>query len=190
MNKEGNIRYDIHEVLKKRWSPRAFAAKMVEKEKIDRMLEAARWSPSSSNKQPWSFIIGEKGSKTYDKIFDTLVEFNQLWTKFAPLLIITVGKQNNTYQYDVGQSVAHLTFQASHDGLFVHQMAGFSPEKARKFFDIPEFYDALTAIAVGYIGDYTILPERMQKSELAERERKEINEFVFSEKFGKISHLI
>lgn len=190
MNKEGNVKFDIHEILRRRWSPRAFSEKKVEKEKIQRIMEAARWTPSSSNKQPWAFIIGEKGSETYNKIYETLIEFNRLWTKFAPVLIIAVGKENQTYQYDLGQSVAHMTFQAASEGLYVHQMAGFKQEKAREIFEIPEFYDAITAIAIGYMGDYTILPERMQKSELAERERKEISEFVFSGKFGQKSHLI
>lgn len=197
-NKEAKIKYPINNLLSSRWSPRAFEDKKVEKEKIQRFFEAARWTPSASNLQPWSFIFGEKGDETYKKIFECLVEFNQLWAKFAPVLIITVSKKNikdttdinGTYAYDLGQSVAHLTFQAMHDGLYVHQMSGFDPQKAREKFEIPENYDAVSVIALGYIGKPEILPERMQKSEKAKRIRKDLDTFIFSGKFGQTSKLI
>ncbi|MDZ7742367.1 MAG: nitroreductase family protein [Bacteroidota bacterium] len=190
MNKEAKTDFEIHDLLKKRWSPRAFADKPVEKDRLQRMFEAARWSPSASNEQPWYFILGQKGDETYDKIYECLVEFNQLWTKFAPVLMLSIGKENNTYQYDVGQAVAHLSFQATADGLYVHQMAGFSKSKAKEIFELPEYDHALTAIAAGYIGDPEMLHPRMQKSERAERERKEMKSFVFSGKFGNISKLV
>lgn len=182
----------IHPLLKKRWSPRAFESRTVEPEKIGNILEAARWSPSASNIQPWVFFVGMKGDETYRKIFDTLVEFNQLWAKFAPMLILNCGKTttadgspNENWQYDTGQSVAHLTFQAMEEGLHVHQMAGFDKKMADKLFDLPGDVKALTVTAVGYIGDPGMLHPRMQKSELAGRERKEMDTFVFTEKFGR-----
>ncbi len=198
MNKEAKTGSIIHDLLKRRWSPRAFSDKTVEDEKLLKILEAARWSPSASNLQPWYFIVGFKDDETYGKIYDTLVEFNQLWAKFAPILIMSIGKKtikdttdkNSTFKYDVGQSVAHLTFQAMAEGLFVHQMSGFDIEKARKLFEIPDDYQALTVIAAGYPGNYNLLPPRMQKSELAERERKALNTFIFSEIFGKTSNLV
>lgn len=198
MSKEAQTEFKIHNLLTKRWSPRAFEDRDVEKDKILRMMEAARWSPSSSNQQPWSFIIGEKGKESYDKIFNCLIEFNQQWAKFAPLLILSVGQhnmiskenENRYFKYDVGQAVAHMTFQATQDGLYVHQMAGFDKKKARMAFGIPEDYDALSVIAVGYIGRPEILHPRMQKSEIATRERKSLKEFVFTGKFGKTSNLL
>ena len=75
--KRANPRYPIHNLSKKRWSPRAFNGEPVETEKLQRIFEAARWSPSASNEQPWAFIVGMQGDETYDKIFSTLVEFNQ-----------------------------------------------------------------------------------------------------------------
>ncbi len=197
-NKEANTQYPIHELLKKRWSPRAFDEKPIEKDKLKRILEAARWSPSASNEQPWHFIVGYKNDETYDKIFETLVEFNQMWTKFAPVLMISVGRkksiktggENRDFRYDVGQSVAHMSIQAMSENIYVHQMAGFDPEKARELFQIPDDHIAITAIALGYIGKPEILHPRMQKSETALRERKTINEFVFSDQFGKTSKYI
>ena len=94
-------------------------------EKLRNVLEAARWSPSASNIQPWVFFVGLKGDETYDKIYDSMVEFNQLWAKLAPVLILNCaritnedGIPNGTWQYDTGQSVAHLSFQAMEEGLF------------------------------------------------------------------------
>lgn len=154
------------------------------------MFEAARWSPSASNLQPWYFIIGKKGDETYAKIYDSLVEFNQMWTKFAPILIVSIGEKSDIHKYDVGQAVAHMSFQATEDGLYIHQMTGFDPRKIEELFEIPDEYEALSIIAVGYIGDHEILHPRMQKSEIAPRERKEIEDFVFSGKFEQKSKLI
>ena len=198
MNKKATINFPIHELLENRWSPRAFDGRKVEIEKLRRMLEAARWAPSASNEQPWIFIVGEMGDETYQMIFDTLVEFNQLWAKTAPVLMLAIGKKtsvktgkiNDWFKYDVGQAVAHLTFQASAEGLFVHQMGGFDTYKARELFMIPNDYEALTAIAVGYQGDYSMLHPKLQNLELAERVRKSADEFVFSNKFGEKSTLI
>jgi len=197
-NKKAKTIYPIHDYLGNRWSPRAFESRPVEKEKLLSLFEAARWAPSASNLQPWHFIIGFKGDHTYQKIYDTMVEFNQIWAKTAPVLVLTVSKitiddtdnPNGTYKYDLGQSVAHITFQAMHEGLYVHQMTGFDRLKAEQSFGIPANFEAVSLISIGYQGDYKILPERMQKSEKAVRIRKELDTFVFSEKFGQTSKLI
>ena len=96
---------------------------------------------------------------------------------------------NPHYVYDVGQSLAHLTFQAMYEGLYVHQMGGFYPEKAVRIFGIPAMFKPITATAIGYIGDYNILPKRMQRTELAERKRMKAADFVFSGVFGNKSTL-
>ncbi|MCF8364996.1 MAG: nitroreductase family protein [Bacteroidales bacterium] len=197
-DKSAKTNFQIHELLTRRWSPRAFDAQKIEKEKLQRIFEAARWSPSASNEQPWHFIIGEKGDETFARIFETLVEFNQLWVKTAPLAGIIVGRENLLsngkinfwYKYDVGQAAAHMSFQATHEGLFVHQMGGFDREKARELFHIPEGFEAISAFTIGYIGDYNVLHPNLQRLELEERTRKSTDEFVFSDNFGKKSELI
>lgn len=188
---------EIHPLLKKRWSPRAFEDRPVEEQKLRNILEAARWSPSASNLQPWLFFLGLKGDKTYEKIFSTLVEFNQLWAGLAPVLILNCGriageegKPFSTWQYDTGQAVAHLSVQAMEEGLYVHQMAGFDALKAAELFALPENVRAFSVTAIGYIGDPSLLHPRMQKSEVAERERKEMDTFVFSELFGNPSKIV
>lgn len=185
----------LHPLLAERWSPRAFdPARPVEREKILAFLEAARWSASCFNEQPWHIIVGEKGAAAWQKIYDALVPANQAWCITSPLLLLFVAKQNFTYNdspnkhgvYDTGQSAAYLTVQATADGLYVHQMAGFSPEKARELFAIPEGYLPITVAAVGYMGELSALPEKYQESEIAPRTRKPLAEIAFSNGWGEI----
>jgi nitroreductase len=190
-------RYPVNETSMTRWSPRAFADRPVEKEKLRSLFEAARWSPSSSNQQPWRFIIGFKGDATWQKIFDTLDEWNQLWASCAPVFLLSIGRKkteksgrdNFHYAYDTGQSVAHLTFEAMQQGLYVHQMGGFNHEKAKELLEIPEPYEPVTVIVTGYEGDPEILLPDYKKTELEHRMRKDFEEIVFSGKFGETSGL-
>ena len=189
--------YPVNDLSKIRWSPRAFDDKPVEKGKIRSILEAARWSPSAGNEQPWRFMIGFRNDETWKKIFETLDESNKVWVKPVPVLLLSIGKKvlsrRNTpyahFQYDTGQSVAHLTFEATNQGLYVHQMAGFDPEKAIREFNIPADHQPLTAIALGYITDPSSLPPDLKERELAERKRKNFDEFVFSGTFGQKTDL-
>ncbi|NTW24734.1 MAG: nitroreductase family protein [Lentimicrobium sp.] len=184
--------YPINDLLRQRWSPRAFNGQGVEKAKLLSIFEAARWSPSASNLQPWRFIVGIKGDKTYEKIVSTLVEFNQLWATTAPVLLLAITKSTNnrgdkniSAAYDLGQAVAHLTFQASAEELFVHQMGGFDKAKTSVLFEIPEDFIVETAIAIGYMGNPDILPENLKKMEISPRERQKTSGFIFSDKFGQ-----
>ena len=183
----------IHDHISHRWSPRAFEDRPVEPEKLRSLFEAARWAASSYNGQPWSFIVGTKDDpKSYQLILDSLIEFNQGWAKGAPVLVLTVAKQkfdhngepNKHAWHDVGQAAANLAIQAEALGLQVHQMAGILPDKARANFGIPEGYDVVAAIAVGYPGDAASLPEPIRKGEVAPRQRKPLESFVFSGKWG------
>jgi len=189
--------YDINNLSKIRWSPCAFDTKPVEKDKIRSILEAARWSPSSGNEQPWRFMIGFRKDETWEKIFETLDEGNKIWVKSVPVLLLSIGKKTRGrksspyphFQYDTGQSAAHLTFEATNQGLYAHQMAGFDPEMAVREFNIPSDHQPLTVIAIGYIADPSSLPSDLQERELAERKRKGFDELVFSVTFGQKSNL-
>lgn len=188
--------FPIHPLLKERWSPRAFNNRFIEPHKIRSLFEAARWAPSASNIQPWYFIVGLKGDDTYEQITGTLVEFNLLWATSAPMLFIAVankigkkGEINVAAQYDLGQSVAHLTFQAMEEGLYVHQMGGFDPLLAKTIFDIPDTHEALTVVAVGYIGKPESLHKNLVASETSSRERRKAKDSVFSGKFNTPSSI-
>jgi nitroreductase len=192
--------FPLNNLLKTRWSPRAFLDKPVDKDKLKSLFEAARWSPSAGNLQPWRFIVGINGDETWLKIFNTLDEGNKVWVKPVPVLVLTVGEkayhrknrviQNGYYGYDTGQAVAHLTVEATYRGLHVHQMGGFDPERTIREFNIPQDYQPLTVIALGYIADPSSLPPDLKKRELAERKRKDFDELVFSDTFGHKSNLL
>lgn len=188
--------YPMHDILRHRWSPRAFDNQFIEPARLRSLFEAARWSPSASNLQPWFFIVGLKGDETYAHILDTLVTFNQLWAPTAPVLVLNVaqhitdaGVPNGTAIYDLGQAVAHLTFQAMHEGIYVHQMSGFEPQKAARLFKIPEEYSPISAMALGYPGKPHLLHVKLQPGEISVRERRQSKKSVFSGTFGQPSSI-
>lgn len=183
----------IHEVLSQRWSPRAFEPRAVEPEKLRSLFEAARWAASSFNAQPWYFIVATKDDpESYGKVLESFVEFNQGWTKNAPVIGLSVarltfehnGQLNRHAFHDVGQAAANLAVQATAHGLQLHQMAGILPEKARELFSIPTGHEAVAGFALGYPGDPESLPQQLKERELARRTRKPLASFVFSGKWG------
>ncbi|MGA7838575.1 MAG: nitroreductase family protein, partial [Ignavibacteriaceae bacterium] len=156
-------------------------------------------SPSSMNEQPWRFIVGVKNeNETHDKIYDTLVEGNKLWAKNAPVLILTIasnfyqrnGEPNKHAGYDLGQAIANLTFQASAQELYVHQMGGFSAQKAKELFDIPEGFTPMSVVAIGHLGNSEDLHEKVRPADKSKRKRKELEEIVFQDYFGNKSDLV
>ncbi|MGA8271655.1 MAG: nitroreductase family protein [Candidatus Sulfotelmatobacter sp.] len=186
--------YPVHELIAKRHSRRAFSSQPVDAASIGSLLEAARWAASSSNEQPWSFIVSEEGTASgYDRLLACLVEFNIKWAQHAPVLILSVarlnaastGKPNRYAFHDVGQATANLVLQAIALGLIAHPMAGFDTEKARNEFAIPEGFDPVAVIAIGYPGDPANLSDKLRERELAPRQRKPIRDFVFSGKWGE-----
>ena len=188
MEKPADNQYPIHELIKQRWSPLAFNIRPIEPEKIASLLEAARWAASCFNEQPWFFIVAtQDNAQEYEKLFSCLVEANQTWAKDAPLLMLSVAKLSFTRNnkpnrhalHDLGFAVGNLTLQAQALGLFVHQMGGFDADKARTLYSIPEDYEPVAAIAIGYPGNLSQLDEDLQQRELSPRSRKPLTEFVF-----------
>ncbi len=185
MEKPAQIDYPILEILKRRWSPRVFADRMVEPEKLRSLFEAARWAPSSSNEQPWSFIVTTKDKpEDHARLLSCLVEKNQQWARTAPVLMVSVaklnfdrtGKPNRHAFHDVGLAVGLLLVQATALDLFVHQMAGFSPEKVVQTYNIPAEFAPVAAIALGYGVEQERLPEPSLQSESAP---------VFADRWGR-----
>ncbi|MGO9777745.1 MAG: nitroreductase family protein [Terracidiphilus sp.] len=173
-----------------RWSPRSYADREVSPADLARVFEAARWSASSSNEQPWRFLIGRRGSSTYKKIFSTLVGFNKDWAGAAPVLILGAasatfkhnGSVNAYALYDLGAAGAALSLQATALGLRTHSMAGFDHDAARRTFQIPDDYLLGAVIALGYQGEPAALAhEKLIAQEVTPRTRKPLHEFVFAE---------
>lgn len=191
--------YPIHEFLAGRWSPYAFDDRPVPEADLCSLFEAARWAPSSYNEQPWRYIVATKDDpEQFRRLLSCLVEGNQAWAKAAPALALGVvslrfarnAKDNRAAVHDLGLAAGNLLLEATARGLFVHQMIGILPDKAREVYAIPEGYEAWTALAIGYLGDPTNLPDRLRERDLAPRQRKPMSEFVFSGRWGNPSPLV
>jgi nitroreductase len=184
----------INPIISERWSPRAYENKPVEAEKLRALFEAARWAASSSNDQPWFFIVtGKHETEAHKRALEGLVEFNQNWAKHAPILGFSVARKkfegkdqvNAHAWHDVGQAMANLAVQANALGLEAHQMAGILPDKIRKNFAIPDEYEPVAAFVVGYPGPADSLSEPLKGREIAPRQRKALQSFVYGSEWGK-----
>lgn len=197
MDKPAPVQYPIHDLLARRWSPRAFSDRPVPPDLLRSLWEAARWAPSSANTQPWSFLVATRDDPLeFGRLLECLTEGNQVWAKHAPVLMISVAARFDRHNdpnphawHDVGQAVALLSVQATALGLVVHQMAGILPDRIRQVYEIPESHDPVTAIAVGYPGPPELLPDHLRERELAPRARKPIADFVFASRWGQVSGL-
>lgn len=194
MEKPAQTQFPIHDLLLRRWSPRAFDERPVESHRLWSLLEAARWAPSSNNEQPWRFIVATKQDHEaeWGRLFDCLTEGNKIWVTRAPVLILSIaslnfeddGKPNRHAFHDTGLAVENLVLQATALGLVAHQMAGFDVEKARADLRIPSGYEPVAVIAVGYPGDPAVLSERLRERELRPRSRRPIREWTFFGQWG------
>jgi len=193
MEKLAETQVPIHEVIGRRWSPRAFAPRSVEPEKLVSVFEAARWAASASNEQPWAFVVATSDDpKNYEAMLGVLVDFNRGWANQAPVLILTLahsqfekdGRPNRHAFYDLGQAAANLSLQATALGLVTHPMAGFDAEAARHRFAVPAGWEPVSVIALGYPGDPDSLNETLRQRELAQRKRKPLPSLVFSGTWG------
>lgn len=192
MQKSAAFESPVLEVIQSRRSRRAYADGPVEPEKINALFEAARWAPSSVNEQPWLYLYATKDqTELWNKIFDTLNDSNKIWARNAPLLIVSLARKkfirndqpNQSARYDLGGANAFLSLQASHLGLNVHQMGGYSVAKAIENLNIPDTYEPVVIMAIGYPGDVQTLPEHLQLRELAPRERYVRQAFVMNQTF-------
>ena len=191
--------YPIHELLGKRWSPYAFADRPVSKTDLLSLFEAARWAPSSYNEQPWSYIVSTKEDSTqFPQILSCLVEGNQAWAKAAPVLALGIvnlkfahnAKDNRAAVHDLGLASGNLLMEATARGLWVHQMIGILPDKAREIYQIPDAWEAWTGLAIGYQGDPMSLPDNFKERDLTPRQRRPLSQFVFAGQWGNPSELV
>jgi nitroreductase len=189
--------HEILDVIRHRWSPRAFdAAEDVAPDALKRLFEAARWAPSSSNEQPWRFVVVDRrrAPEGFRALLETLDASNQAWARAAPVLILVAispvlrrtGAPNRHAWYDAGQAVAFLTLQATALGLAVRQMEGFDHDRAAAACAVPPSFEAGVVMAVGYAGDPASLPALHHRdAERRPRSRQPIDQFVFDGTWGR-----
>jgi nitroreductase len=185
--------YPIDELFISRVSWRAFSNEQISNEELMSLFEAARWSPSSYNSQPWRFVYARKGENAFNQIFDCLIDFNQSWCKNADILIVTVTKLNfehnnkpsSTASFDCGAAWMSLALEANKKGIVTHAMAGFDHEKLAEVFKIPHSFKIEAVIAVGKKGSIEILSNDLKEREKPS-ERKSLDEFISNGTFNFI----
>ena len=186
--KQGTTDAAVEPLLLRRWSPRAFSDQAVSEGDLRTLFTAATWAASSYNEQPWRFVVGRRGDETYQRIFGCLTEANQGWAKSAPVLFASFAKRTFTHNnqpncaapHDVGAASANLALQATAFGLYVHGMAGYDAQALRVALEVPANFDPVACWALGYRGDPAALPEHFARMERSSRQRRGIDEVVFS----------
>ncbi|HWZ21633.1 MAG TPA: nitroreductase family protein [Cytophagaceae bacterium] len=187
MEKSTIIEHEVIDAIKKRRSGRAYVERPVEAEKIHIVLEAARWAPSSSNEQPWRYILATKeNTELYNKVFDSLADGNKVWVTKAPVLLVSLAKKtfirngavNRHALYDTGAANCLLCLQTSALGLNAHQMGGFDYAKLKESLSLSDDFDIASVISIGYPSDLNELSETLRMREVAPRERYTQAEFM------------
>lgn len=191
--------HPILDILADRWSPRAWQDRRVEDEKLRSVFEAARWAPSSRNEQPWRFVVARRHvDASWEGLLASLTPGNQAWAKAAPVLALGVtratftrnDRTNGHARHDLGLATATLTAQAMALGLHVHPMGGVLPDEARRRFGIPEDFDVVTGLAIGYLGDPASLNEKDRASEVEPRTRRPLAGTLFAGRWGEPSPIL
>lgn len=179
--------YPVLDIIKKRWSARAFSEQSIGEQDLYTLFEAASWSPSSMNEQPWVYVYAHRGSELFEQMWSCLAGGNQPWAKNAAVLILSLcrnqfvtNQQTNFHAlYDVGAANTVLLLQATTMGIYGHIMGGFDREKTKSTFAISDSYTIATFIALGYLDEPATLEEPFRTREVTPRTRKHIVDFVF-----------
>jgi Nitroreductase family len=151
----------LHPLLAARWSPTRFdPSDVVGAEEVESLLEAARWAPSAGNSQPWAFIVGRRGEPDHGRLVRYLTKSSARWATTAGVLIANLSHRfvedtdweySEFSLYDLGQAVAHMSFQAQSLGLHVRQFRAFDREGLTAEFDVPSHWEVTTMSAIGRI---------------------------------------
>ncbi|SIQ06124.1 Nitroreductase [Alkalispirochaeta americana] len=174
----------VPEILSRR-ARRAYGPRTLERDLLERLLEAAVLAPSCNNKQPWRFLVCHDDD-ALELARGALLGGNY-WAREAPVLLVVTTRDdldcqlsdNREYAlFDTGLAVMNLMLQATREGLYAHPMAGFDPQILRNAFAIEEGTRIVTVVALGYPGDEGTLNEKHRKSEDSPRERKPLVEVV------------
>lgn len=176
-------KHSLLQEIKTRFANRALIAREIPQEDLEAMVEAASFAPSCFNEQPFRFYIARGERK--DQLLKTLTPLNQEWAVRADALVLTVakktftlnGKPNPWYLSDAGCATGFFMLEAEKRGLTAHPMGGYDPKLAREVFQVPEDFDLVHVMAVGYPGDLEKLSEKNQARNHPSP-RKPIEEFI------------
>jgi nitroreductase len=166
--------HPIEPLFLARWSPRALSGEPITDAELLRLLEAARWAPSTYNEQEWRFLYARRDTAHWPAFFGLLAEANQAWCGRAAVLMVVLshklfarnGKPNPVHTFDAVAAFENLALQGAAMGLVVHGMAGFDRGRARATLGVPEDYDVEAMVAMGRPGDPDELPPELRAREV------------------------
>ncbi|ARO53422.1 putative OXIDOREDUCTASE PROTEIN [Methylorubrum extorquens] len=178
----------IEPIFAERWSPRVFTGEAVPETELLRMFEAARWSPSSYNSQPWRFLYALRGTPEWQTFFDLLVPGNQKWAEGTGALVFLVSsermkvgdelKSSASHSLDAGAASLAFALQANRQGWHVHGMGGFDRERAPAVLNVPEHHRVEAAYGIGRATPWAELSEE-QRAKERPNGRRPITDFAF-----------
>ncbi|HJE25759.1 MAG TPA: nitroreductase family protein [Methylorubrum populi] len=178
----------IDPLFLERWSPRAFTGEAVPEAELLRMFEAARWSPSAYNSQPWRFLYALRDTPEWETFLGLLVPGNQKWAKDTGALVFLVSnsrmkvgdelKPSYSHTLDAGAASLAFALQANRQGWHVHGMGGFDHERAGPTLNVPEHHRVEAAYAVGRATPWAELTEE-QRAKERPNGRRSVTDFAF-----------
>ena len=185
--KTASAKYPVIDVIKKRWSARAFNNKNISEKDLFTIFEAASWAASANKEQPWQYLFARNGNEGFDKKWKCLMPGNQPWAKDANLLVVSIArktiasnqKPNYYAHHDLVMANAHLLLQATAIDIDCHPMAGFDKTMQTEELNLDTDQEAMCVIALGYLADAETLEEPFKTRELTPRTRKTLGSFVF-----------
>jgi nitroreductase len=191
--------HPIEPLIRNRWSPRAFDGSAMAPQELASIFEAARWAPSAFNAQPWRFVYAARGDadweRDWERLLGLLVPSNAGWASRAAVLVFILSdtltdsasggppRPSRSHSFDAGAAWAMMTLQATSLGYQAHGMAGVDFERARVELEVPERFHIEAAVAIGRLGDKSLLPPELQARE-APGLRRPLGELVFRGRFG------
>lgn len=179
--------YDVHQLIKQRWSPRSFSEKTMSDDALDTLFEAASWAASSMNEQPWKYIYAHRGTDGFERLADCLMDGNKVWAQNGAVLMLSLAKKrfdrngqiNRHAMHDTGAANTTLLLQAADDGILGHMMGGFHFDKTIEMLTIDaDQWEPACFMVLGYVADPSQLEEPFRTRETAERVRNPIASFT------------
>lgn len=177
----------VHPLIKKRWSPRAFAERSISDQDLAALFEAASWAASSYNEQPWQYLYAHRADEAgFNRLLSCILEGNRAWAQGASVLVLSLaqahldrsGKPNRHYFHDTGAANTTLLLQAASMDIYGHMMGGFDYEKTSAEFGLEEGLEPVCFMALGYLGSPDQLEEPLRSREQGSRSRKPIEAFT------------
>jgi nitroreductase len=167
---------DFSELIRERYSVRAYQPDPVEDEKLERVLEAARLAPTAANRQPFQILV----IHTQGREEELHTIYNKAWFVEPPLLICACGlpergwtrRDGKSYvDVDVAIMMDHLILAAANEGLGTCWVGAFDPDAARDVLDLPDDVEPIAFTPLGYPADELGSKKRKPLDDLLRYER-------------------